>query len=430
MERWTKDEFREFYRAMGEPSQEAFAEWLGTGVRSVQRWLNEPDKQPNIPTSRYLDAKLRQAVRERIGCLSIDFVNQMHRRDILRMLSGAASIPVGGASVAWDARPRVSGVALDGLEDVTTVLASKYVTRPAHTLLGAAAGHLEEVSGLLRNGVMKPTQRERLESIVADVALFVGVLSMQTGKMAQAGANLELAKRMARQADNMTLLAQALAEEALLDYYARSPETANNDPRPRIDLLKQAQALAKRHAPPIVQMAISGWLAEDKAVAKDGDDADEAMEQSQVALERAKLEGPSGAGFVSSVGVYSGYGEGKLEGFRGAVELALERPSAVSTFRTALQLKKDPRGKATTLTGLARALIGQKRPDEACDCLKRARIIGLTHGSAVILHHVLSARMVMPPEWNQLKCVKQLDDLLQSGWIATAPSTTSWEAAE
>jgi len=422
MERWTKDEFCEFYRAMGEPSQEAFAEWLGMGVRSVQRWLNEPDKQPNTSTSRHLDAKLRQAVRGRIGCLSIDFVNQMHRRDLLRLLYGAASVPVGGASVAWDTRPRMSAVALDGLEEVTTVLASKCNTRPAHTLLGAAAGHLEKVSGLLRNAVMKPKQRERLESIVADVALFVGLLSVRDGKMAQAGANLELAKRMARQAGNMTLLAQALGQEALLDYYARSPETANDDPRPRIDLLEQAQVLAKRHAPPMVRMAINGWLAEDQAVAKDGNGAESALEQSRGAFERAKLEGPFGAGFVSSTGAYNGWDEGQLEGFRGAVELALERPSAISTFRTALQMKKDSIGKATTLTYLARALIDQEQPDEACECLKRARIIGLTHDSTVILHHVLSARMVMPPEWNGLRCVKQLDDLLQSGWTATAPS--------
>jgi len=421
MERWTKDEFCEFYRAMGEPSQEAFAEWLGMGVRSVQRWLNEPDKRPNIPTSRLLDAKLRQAVHQRIGCLSIDFVNQMHRRDLLRMLYGAASIPVGGASVVWDTRPRLSAEGLDGLEEVTTVLASKYTTRPAHTLLGAAAGHLEEVSGLLRNGVMKPTQRERLESIAADVAIFVGVVSRQTGKMAQAGANLELAKKMARQGGNMTLLAQALAEEALLDHYERSPETADDDPRPRIDLLEQAQALANRHAPPMVRMAINGWLAEYKAVAREGSDADSALEQSRGALEKAKLEGQFGVGFVSSAGRYNGCGEGKLEGFRGAIELALSRPSAIDTIERSLQLKKNLRSRATGLVDLAIALIGCKRPDEACDRLKRARLIGLAYGSVTILHHVLSARMIMPPEWSQLRCVKQLDDLLRSGWATTTP---------
>jgi hypothetical protein len=49
MERWTHDEFCELHLAMGEPPQEAFAEWLELGVRSVQRWLSEPDKQPSRP---------------------------------------------------------------------------------------------------------------------------------------------------------------------------------------------------------------------------------------------------------------------------------------------------------------------------------------------------------------------------------------------
>jgi hypothetical protein len=53
-------------------------------------------------------------------------------------------------------------------------------------------------------------------------------------------------------------------------------------------------------------------------VAKDGYGADEALERSQAALEKAKLEGPSGTGFCSSAGHYSGWGEGKLERFRGA----------------------------------------------------------------------------------------------------------------
>jgi hypothetical protein len=50
------------------------------------------------------------------------------------------------------------------------------------------------------------------------------------------------------------------------------------------------QILAKRHAPPIVQMAISGWLAEDKAAAKDGYGADEALEHSAKALQKAQAQ--------------------------------------------------------------------------------------------------------------------------------------------
>lgn len=424
MERWSHDEFGELHRAMGEPPQEAFAEWLELGVRSVQRWLSEPGKQPNVPVSRNLDAKLRQAVRERIVWLPVYLVNQMHRRDLLRLLYAAASIPVGGGSLVWNARlPRVSTATLGGLEEVTTVLASKYNTSPAHTLLGATTGHLEEVSGLLKTAVMKPNQRQRLESIAADVAIFVGSLSMLSGKSALADAHLELAKKMARQAGNEALLAQVLAKQALLDYYEQSPDQAGSDPHPRIGLLEEAQALARRHAPPIVQMAISGWLAEDKATAKDGYGADEALEQAGHALHKAQAKGPAGIGFCSSAGGYSGWGEGSLEGFRGTVELSLGRHSAIDTITASLRLKKNPGSRAIGLVDLAIALIAQKEPEAACDRLSQAHTIGLARGSSTILHHVFSARMLMPPEWNGLKCVRELDERLGRGEGTSSPRT-------
>lgn len=174
MERWTHEEFCECYRIMDEPPQEEFAEWLDVGPRSVQRWLNEPDKRPNVSVSLHLDNKLRQAVRERVRWLPADQVKQMQRRELLRLLAASAVIPVGG-SLVWNARlPRISTAALSSLEDITAVLASKFNTGPSHTLLGAATGHLEGVSGLLQSAVMEPTERQRLESIVADVCIFIG----------------------------------------------------------------------------------------------------------------------------------------------------------------------------------------------------------------------------------------------------------------
>jgi hypothetical protein len=221
-----------------------------------------------------------------------------------------------------------------------------------------------------------------------------------------------MANKVARQAGNMTLLSQTLAEQALLDYYERSPGTADDDPRPRIGLLEEARALAQRYAPPIVRMVINGWLAEDRAVANDGYGADEALERSQAALEKAKLEGPSETGFCSSAGHYNGWGEGKLERFRGAVEVTLNPSSALSTIEASLELTTNLRGRAYGLVYLTKALIACKQPQEACDCLAEAHTIGRTYGSVTILHHFLSARGLMPLEWNRLKCVRELDELV------------------
>jgi hypothetical protein len=208
---------------------------------------------------------------------------------------------------------------------------------------------------------------------------------------------------MANQAGNMALLSQAYAQQALLDYYSQPPKEEQRNLKDRIDRLEQADALAARYAPPIVRMATSAWLAEDKAFAKDSYGADQALEQSRVALDKAKLEGSVAQGYCSSIGHYHGWDEGDLAGFQGAVELTLKRPSAVDTIETALQLKTNPRGQANTLAYLAVALIDQNKPDEACDRLTQAHTIGVAFGSATILHHVLSARVLMPPKWNRLK---------------------------
>jgi hypothetical protein len=61
---------------------------------------------------------------------------------------------------------------------------------------------------------------------------------------------------------------------------------------------------------------------------------------------------------------------------------------------------------------LAKALIACKQPQEVCDSLAEAHTIGRTYGSVTILHHVLSARVLMLPEWNRLKCVWELDERL------------------
>lgn len=234
---------------------------------------------------------------------------------------------------------------------------------------------------------------------------------MHSGKLAQAEAHLELADKMAQQAGNMVLLTQTRAQQALVHYYAQSP-TQDNDPRTRITLLEQADQLARRHTPGIVQMSTSAWLAEDKAAAQDAYGADEALERSEQALHKAQTEGPVGTGFCSTAGHWSGWDRDRLEGLRGGVEVILGRKSAIDTIRTSLRLKSEPRWRAKGLVDLAMALISHKQPEEACARLIEAHAIGLSHGYATILHHIFGARALMPAQWNALRCVQDLDERL------------------
>jgi hypothetical protein len=114
----------------------------------------------------------------------------MHRRDILQLVAASAGLPLAGVDLLWNGLlTEVSTTSLSSFEDIGTVLASKYNGSPSHILLGSVAGHLEKASALLRTAAMQPIQRQRLESVVADAAIFVGVLSMQTSRLAQADAH-------------------------------------------------------------------------------------------------------------------------------------------------------------------------------------------------------------------------------------------------
>jgi hypothetical protein len=357
-----------------------------------------------------LDDLLAEAVRKLIPWLTFDQLITMRRRDILKLLASSSTMPLGGVDLLWHgAFSRVTNTTLSSLDDITTVLANRYSTSLPHMLVGPVMAHLEKASTLLSTTV-RPSQRQLLESIVADAAIFIGVLSMHIGKLAQARAHLGLAEDMANQAGNKVLLAQVHAQQNLLCYYS---QTSNENPQERILLLEHADQLAGRHAPAIVRMATSAWLAEDKAAAGDAYGAEEALDRSARALAQAEVEGKGGSGFCSSDGCYGGWGQDRFEGFRGAVELSLGRDRAIDTIRASLDLKTNPRWRATGLVDLAIALITKKQLEEACVHLIEAHTIGLGQGSAAILHHVFGARSSMPSSWNTLRCVRDLDEQLR-----------------
>src|SRR5918997_3433818 len=173
---WTASEADELRGLLGW-KPEAFARRLKIHKRTVLRW-RDGETDPAAALWEDLDNLLIEAARKLAPWLNLNQLSKMQRRDILKLLAASATIPLGGLDVLWSrAFAQVSNASLTSLEEITTVLASTYNTTPPHMLLGAVIGHLEKASGLMRNAAMQPSQRQRLESIVADVALFVGVLS-------------------------------------------------------------------------------------------------------------------------------------------------------------------------------------------------------------------------------------------------------------
>jgi tetratricopeptide (TPR) repeat protein len=413
-EGWTAGEADELRVILGWKI-EVFARRLKIHKRTALRWKDrENDPAPTLWDD--LDDLLMEAARKLAPWLAPDQLVKMQRREVLKLLAASTVIPVGGVDLWNGVVSGVSNSCLSSLEEITTVLAGRYYRDSPHLLLGPVMGHLEKATSLL-SGVMRPSQRTRLESIVADAAVFAGCLSRQSGKLAQGRGQFRFAEDAAEQAGNMVLLAHVYAQQGLLDYYSQAPDGNHGDPRTRIALLEQAYELASRHAPAILQVGTSGYLAEYRAAAKDAYGADEALERAQRALEQAQLEGVVGTGFVSSAGMYSDtvWDEGILQGFRGVVELILGRASAVETIQASLRLKKNSRWRATGLADLAVALSACDQPEEASACLAEAHTIGLSQGSATVLHHIFNARAQMPPKWNRLRCIRELDERLRMG---------------
>jgi hypothetical protein len=412
MNGWTASEASQLRELLG-LKPEGFARRLKIHQRTVLRWRDgETDPAPGLWKD--LDNLLIETARKLAPWLHLDQLSKMHRRELLTILAASMDIPLAGVDLLWNGiLTEVSSTSLSNLEEITSALANRTHATHPHILLAPVLGHLEKATALM-SGTMRPSQRRRLESIVADAAIFAGVLSRASGKLAQAHAHLGFAEDMANQSNNMALLAQVYAQQGLLDYYSQTPNGEQRNLQDRIQRFERANELAARYAPAVVQMATSAWLAGPKAAANDGYGADQALERSQSAFERAKLEGPAGSGYCSSNGYYQGWNEGDLAGFQGSVELRLKRPSVVSTIETSVQLTTNPRARANTLAHLARALNGQKQPEEACACLTEAHLTSLDQGSATILHHVITTRVLMPAKWNRLRCVQELDERL--GW--------------
>jgi hypothetical protein len=296
MDGWTAEE-ADWLRELLGWKIDPFARRLKIHRRTVIRWRSkETDPAPALWEE--LDNLLIETARKLAPWLHLDQLSRMHRRDILQLVAASAGLPLAGVDLLWNGLlTEVSNTSLSSLEDITTALANKYHNNPPHLLLGPVTGHLEKAAALL-SATMQPSQRRRLETIVADAAVFVGVLSRASGKLVQARAHLRFAEDMANQAGNMALLASVYAQQAVLDYYSQSPrETEQHNLKDRIYRFERADELAARSAPAIVRMATSAWVAEDKAFAKDGYGADQALEQAQVALEMANQEGPVAMGY-------------------------------------------------------------------------------------------------------------------------------------
>lgn len=408
-EHWSTDEVAQLRSALG-LSKASFAGRLKVHRRTAIRWEQGDTAPTNHRVIEALDDLLCETVRELSPLLSPIQVRQMHRRDALRLLAAGGGAPAGGVGWLWsDTLRRVDDRTLDHLETVSAGLVGMYTTSPPGVLIGPVAAHLEDATRLLTLA-MSPPQRTRLHAGIAEIALLVGNLAHFAHRPAQASAYLQLAEDHAHEAEGHTLLAAALTAQSHL---RSTIVSGGRSPSPEaIRLLAQADALARKHAPAIVQAWTAARLAEEQACAHEAKGAEQAYEHAQGSLERAKGEAlPVSCSTVNYHALLTGEG---LDGFRGICDILLDRPErAAAALTSGLAHVSWPRRQAVILTDLGAALMGQDELPEASTRLAQAHTLCVEHEYPMGLQRIYGVRDQFPPGSADLACVQELDERLR-----------------
>jgi tetratricopeptide (TPR) repeat protein/DNA-binding XRE family transcriptional regulator len=411
-EQWSAEEVAQLRAVLG-LSKASFADRLEIHRRTARRWEQGNTAAIDHRVIAALDELLCETVCALAPSLTPIQVRQMHRRNVLRMLSSGAFLPVGGIDfVPLNGVPSsIEASTLRSLEAVSAGLAGMYATVPSGALVAPALGHLEDATRLLKSS-MESDHRQRLHALIAEIALLAGYLNANDHKPASSHAHFRLAEDHARHAENQTLLAQVFAAQGSLH---SSRSTGGREPcRDALDLLEQADKLARRFAPPIVQAWIAGQLALERAVNGDVYGVEEAMQRAERALGRALVEAlplsPSTADY------YLLWSQECFDSFRGGCEVRLNRPGrAVIALTKALEYATGPRRPAILLANLGDVLAQDKRPEEAClhltDAFKACQAQEYTAG----YQFVFGVRDRFPKELIGLACVRELDEFLRRG---------------
>lgn len=409
-EYWTAEEVFALCDYLGW-SDERFARHIRTDERTLRRWRTSGKGPARRAINAALDGLLVEAVREVASWLPAHKAKRMRRRDLLRLLTTGALVPVGEMNFLPlnGPPPRIGPSALDSLEATITALASTYNTSSSRLLLPAVVAQLDESSGLL-NASMASDQRTRLQAIVADIAVFAGFLSFNCGQIGRARAFLSFAEEQTQEAGDMALHAQVLGGRALL-YSSAATGGQSGDPKQAVYLVEEAAELADRSAPHIVRAWLHALAAELQAATGNVLKVDTHLDRAERALQAACAEGPVGGGFCSSTGRYALWNDHRLTSFRGTAEMLIGRPQAAATLTRALKRIESPRWRVNALTDLGAARAA-KHPEEAARLLGQAHSLSVEYDYTAGVQRILGVRNRFDRRCADLPDMRELDERL------------------
>lgn len=184
------------------------------------------------------------------------------------------------------------------------------------------------------------------------------------------------------------------------------------DPETTVALLERANEFAA-DAPGPVRSRLAARLAEVRAVAKNADGSDEALDRAARALNDRRGRAMPARGFLSTAGLYAHWHADRIHGVQGMCDVFLDRPErAVPTLQARLGSPLPPVLRAINLTDLGAAQAPQDLV-EAAGHLVEAHKLNLASGHSLGYQRILGARQRIDDRAADLPAVRQLDAWLR-----------------
>jgi transcriptional regulator with XRE-family HTH domain len=301
---------------------------------------------------------------------------------------------------------RVDTTLIADYEDIADALVARHRTTRADELINEVAQHADALLGLLDRPI-KAADRRRLEIITVGLHVQAGKLSHHLGDRITARRSFATANDIADEAGDDTLRAQALRVATVLRSPIPTGGRSGNSGK-AVTAMRKVVALARR-ADPAIRADAYRWLG--LQLAADGDERGfrEAFEAAE------RLSGAhktlDGHGFLADQVAVTAE---QVSGDIGTGLVLIGRANeAVDALEASIVPGGSRRWNVIKLVDLAAARVLQGEPEQACNDLLRALKLALNARYMTGIERIRGVRDRFRPEWADLSCVRNLDDLLR-----------------
>ncbi len=296
---------------------------------------------------------------------------------------------------------------VQALTEITSAYADAYYRSPPADLARLTHTHLNTVSHRL-DSPMTSRLRARLGVATAEAAALAGWVAFLLDRRGDARAYFAMDRDAAREADDATLQALALASTARL--HSQVNRDGLGASRPALRLLEQAAVQLPAHASPTAAAWVHGDLAIEQAALGMASEYDATVQRMQEHMARERTEDTRLAGIFSETANLTfwgadGPGVARVIGLGGALLGRLGSSAVLADG--ALNAKGTAR--STFLADLATAHVARGDVDQAVTAATDALTVVAARGYTSRVERLRGLRRTMP---DATPGVEQLDDLL------------------